>query len=58
MKEKLIHMIENIKKDLIFMANEVEDMLYQTLKALENQDKKLAEAVLKMDEKVLSLIHI
>jgi phosphate transport system protein len=52
MKEKLTHMIEDIKKDLIFMANEVEDMLYQTLKALEKQDKKLAEAVLKMDEKV------
>jgi phosphate transport system protein len=34
------------------MANEVEDMLYQTLKALEKQDKKLAETVLKMDEKV------
>ncbi len=52
MKEKLIHMIEDIKKDLIFMANEVEDMLYQTLKALEKQNKKLAETVLKMDEKV------
>lgn len=52
MKEKLTNMIEDIKKDLIFMANEVEDMLYQTLKALEKQNKKLAEAVLKMDEKV------
>ena len=52
MKEKLTHMIEDIKKDLIFMANEVEDMLYQTLKALEKQDKKLAESVLKLDEKI------
>jgi phosphate transport system protein len=52
MKEKLSHLIEDIKKELIFMANEVEDMLYQTLKALEKQDKKLAETVLKMDEKV------
>lgn len=52
MKEKMIHLIEDIKKDLIFMANEVEDMLYQTLKALEKQDKKLAETVIKLDDKV------
>ncbi len=52
MKEKMIQKIEDIKKDLIFMANEVEDMLYQTLKALEKQDKKLAEEVIKIDEKI------
>lgn len=52
MKEKMAHLLEDIKKDLIFMANEVEDMLYQTLKALEKQDKKLAERVLDMDKKV------
>ncbi|MEJ2543030.1 MAG: phosphate signaling complex protein PhoU [Calditrichaceae bacterium] len=52
MKEKLIQKIEEIKKDLIFMANEVEDMLYQTLKSLEKQDKKLAESVIKTDEKI------
>lgn len=52
MKEKMTHMIEDIKKDLIFMANEVEDMLYQTLKALEKQDKKLSEKVIDLDKKV------
>lgn len=52
MKEKMTNLIEEIKKDLIFMANEVEDMLYQALKALEKQKKKLAESVIKMDDKV------
>ena len=59
MKEKMTHMIEEIKKDLIFMANEVEDMLYQTLKALEKQDKKLADFVIKMDEKIdMQEVHV
>jgi phosphate transport system protein len=52
MKEKMTLLIEDIKKDLIFMANEVEDMLYQTLKALEKQDKKLAQSVMDTDKKI------
>lgn len=50
MKEKMAHLIENIKKDLIFMANEVEDALYSALKALEKQDKKMAQAVIEGDK--------
>jgi phosphate transport system protein len=52
MKEKLGYLLENIKKDLIFMANEVEDSLFKALKSLERQDKKLAEEVLKIDKKI------
>ncbi len=52
MKEKLSQMLENIKKDLIFMANEVEDALYKSLKALEKQDKKLAQEVIDHDQKI------
>lgn len=52
MKEKLSHLLENIKKDLIFMANEVEDSLFKALKSLERQDKKLAEEVLEIDKKI------
>lgn len=52
MKEKLGHLLENIKKDLIFMANDVEDSLFRALKSLERQDKKLAEEVLEIDKKI------
>lgn len=52
MKEKMSQMIENIKKEIIFMANEVEDSLYKAMKALEKQDRKLAEEVLKMDKSI------
>lgn len=52
MSEKFIQMLESIKKDLIFMANEVEDSLYKSLKALESQDVKLAKEVSKADKKI------
>ena len=50
MKEKMQQMLENIKKDLIYMANEVEDMLYKSLKALQNQDAELAREVIEIDK--------
>lgn len=52
MKEKMSHMLENIKKELIFMANEVEDAIYKSLKALENQDKKMAGDIIEHDKKI------
>lgn len=52
MKEKLNLLLENIKKDLIFMAHEVEDAIFKALKALEKQDRKLAEEVIELDEKI------
>lgn len=52
MKEKLNLLLENIKKDLIFMAHEVENAIFKALKALEKQDRKLAEDVIEVDEKI------
>jgi phosphate transport system protein len=52
MKEKLAQLIESIKKDLIFLANEVEDAFFKALKALEHQDRKLAEEALALNEKI------
>jgi len=52
MKEKMQQMLENIKKDLIYMANEVEDMLYKALKALEKQDAQLAREVVEIDKRI------
>lgn len=52
MKEKMQQMLENIKKDLIFMANEVEDMLYKSLKAVEKQDSELAREVIEIDKRI------
>ncbi|MBN2366129.1 MAG: phosphate signaling complex protein PhoU [Calditrichaeota bacterium] len=52
MKEKMHQLIENIKKELIFLANEVEDAFFKALKAIENQDRKLAEEVLALNERI------
>jgi len=52
MKEKLNLSLENIKKDLIFLAHEVEDSIFKALKAVEKQDRKLAEEVLDLNEKI------
>ncbi len=52
MKEKMQQMLESIKKDLIYMANEVEDMLYKALKALEKQDAPLAREVVEIDKRI------
>jgi phosphate transport system protein len=52
MKEKMQQMLDGIKKDLIFMANEVEDMLYKALKAVEKQDREMAHNIIKLDEKI------
>lgn len=52
MSEKLNSQIESINKDLIFLANEVEDAIYRAVKSLENQDKELALVVKKADKKI------
>jgi phosphate transport system protein len=52
MKEKMQQMLENIKKDLIYMANEVEDMMYKSLKAVEKQDAELAREVIEIDKRI------
>jgi len=52
MKEKMQQMLEDIKKDLIYMANEVEDMIYKSLKAVEKQDAELAREVIEIDKRI------
>ena len=52
MREQLKNMLTNIKSDIIFMANEVENALHLALKALEQQDKDLAKTVSKGDKKI------
>jgi len=52
MTEKMNQLLETIKKDIIFMANEVEDAIYKSLKALKKQDKKIAQDVIKGDKKI------
>lgn len=52
MKEKMQQLLENIKKDIIFLANEVEHSLRLSMKALERQDVRLAEQVKQMDNDI------
>lgn len=52
MKEKFTGLLENIKKDLIFLANEVEHNIRQSIKALKKNDQKLAEEVILRDKQV------
>ncbi len=52
MKEKFISMLDNIKKDLIFLGNEAEHNIRQAVKAYKKQDAKLAEDVLTRDKNI------
>lgn len=52
MSEKLNEQIESINKDIIFLANEVEDAIYRAVKSLENQDKEMAAEVKLADKKI------
>ncbi len=52
MKEKFQQLLENIKKDLIFLANEVEHNIRQSIKALEKQDVELAKRVKARDNEI------
>lgn len=52
MKEKFQHLLENIKKDLIFLANEVEHSIRQAIVALERSDVALAEQVKARDNEI------
>lgn len=49
MKEKFAAQLEGVKKDLIFLANQVEDAVYRALKALEKQDKEKAQEIIAAD---------
>ena len=52
MKEKFIHLLDDIKKDLIYLANQVEYNIRQAIKALKKGDIKLAEDVIASDEEI------
>ncbi|NOX38499.1 MAG: phosphate signaling complex protein PhoU [Calditrichaeota bacterium] len=52
MKEKMKQLLESIKKDIIYLANEVEHALRQSMKALEKQDTDLARMVIENDEAI------
>ncbi|MBU1099203.1 MAG: phosphate signaling complex protein PhoU [Bacteroidetes bacterium] len=49
MNNKFAAQLEDVKKDLIFLANQVEDALYRALKALEKQDKEEAKEIVAAD---------
>ncbi len=46
------HLLEEIKKSLIYLGNEVEHSLRQSMKALQKQDVKLAEQVISQDKAI------
>ncbi len=52
MKEKMQQLLENIKKELIFLANQVEYALYLSMKALERRDVELAMQVQSRDREI------
>ena len=52
MSEKLLEMIENINKDIVYLANEVEDAIFRSVKSFKNQDMDLARKVKKHDHKI------
>lgn len=52
MKEKFQQLLENIKKDLIFLANEVEHGIRQSIKSLEKHDMELAEQIIEQDKDI------
>lgn len=52
MKEKMQRLLEEIKKDLIFLSNEAEHNIRQTVKALMKQDKEIAEQIIARDKDI------
>ncbi|PJA98843.1 MAG: phosphate transport system regulatory protein PhoU [Ignavibacteriales bacterium CG_4_9_14_3_um_filter_30_11] len=52
MSEKMIELLDQINKDIIYLANEVEDAIFRAIKSLINQDAKLAANVKKNDRKI------
>ncbi len=52
MKEKFQKLLEDIKKDLIFLANEVEHNIRQSIKALKNKDMILAQQIIERDNEI------
>lgn len=52
MKEKFIHLLEEIKKDLIYQGNEVEHGIRMAVKAVKKGDLELASEVIEKDKEI------
>jgi len=52
MKEKFIHLLDEIKKDLVYLANEVENNIRQAVKALKKADLDLAQQLIDKDSEI------
>ncbi len=52
MSEKMHERLESVHKDIIFLANEVEDALFKAVKSLRKQDVELAKKVKEDDWKI------
>jgi phosphate transport system protein len=52
MKEKFIHLLDDIKKDLVYLANEVENNIRQAIKALKKGDSELARQIVDKDVEI------
>jgi phosphate transport system protein len=52
MKEKMQQLLEEIKKNLIFLSNEVEHSIKQSIKAVMKQDKEIAEQIIARDKEI------
>lgn len=50
MKEKFIQLLDDIKKDLVYLSNEVENSIRKAIKALKNADQELAQEIVTKDE--------
>ena len=52
MKEKMQQLLDEIKKNLIFLSNEVEHSIKQSIKAVMKQDKGLADQIISRDKEI------
>jgi phosphate transport system protein len=52
MKEKMQQLLDEIKKNLIFLSNEVEHSIKQSIKAVMKQDKGLADQIIARDKEI------
>jgi phosphate transport system protein len=52
MKEKMQQLLDEIKKNLIFLSNQVEHSIKQSIKAVMKQDKGLADQIIARDKEI------
>ena len=52
MSKHLVRDLENLQRQILVMAGQVEDMIYRAIQALQEHDKVLAQQVIASDNKV------